>query len=113
MCRYSSDLNNSTATFKRLNANYPFPQPKQKPNTIDPCKSSQSRRLNAARRRVKDTGIPVGSATTVPTLDIAVKGKVEKRELEESDLLITSPVVYGFSLADKIWRKSTFNLPAI
>ena len=62
---------------------------------------------------MKDTGIPVGSATTVPTLDVAVRGKVEKRELEESDLLITSPVVYGFSLADKIWRKFAFDFPAV
>jgi hypothetical protein len=47
--------------------------------------------------------------STVPTLDVAAKGnKVEKRELEEIDLLVASPVVYGFSLADKMWRKSSF-----
>jgi hypothetical protein len=46
--------------------------------------------------------------STVPTLDVAGKGKVEKRELEETDLLIASPVVYGFSLADKIWREFPF-----
>jgi hypothetical protein len=53
---------------------------------------------------VKDTGNPLGSASTVPTLDVARKSKVEKRELEEADLLLASPVVYGFSLTDKIWR---------
>ena len=91
------------ATFKRLNANYPFPQPKQKPNNIDPCKSTQSRRLNTRRRRVKDSGIPVTSA--VPTLDVAGRTKVEKRDLDENDLLIASPIVYGFSLSDKVWRE--------
>lgn len=54
------------------------------------------------RRRVKDSGIPVTSS--VPTLDVVGKPKVEKRDLEESDLLIASPIVYGFSLSDKIWR---------
>ena len=54
---------------------------------------------------MKDTGNPLGSQSTVPTLDVAGKGKVEKRELEETDLLLASPVVYGFSLADKIWRE--------
>jgi len=102
------DLTHWAATFKRLNANYPFPQPKQKPNTIDPCKSAKSRRLNACRRVVKDTGNLLGSASTVPTLDVAGKGKVEKRELEENDLLVASPVVYGFSLADKMWREFSF-----
>lgn len=53
---------------------------------------------------MKDTGNPIGSPN-VPTLDVAGKGKVEKRELEEADLLLASPVVYGFSLADKIWRE--------
>ena len=95
-----------------MNANYPFPQPKQKPNTIDPCKSAQSRRrLNTCRRRVKDTGNSIGSS--VPTLDVAGKGKVEKRELEETDLLIASPIVYGFSLADKIWREPSFGFPIV
>ena len=106
-----SGLTHWAATFKRLNANYPFPQPKQKPNTIDPCKSAKSRRLNACRRGVKDTGNILGSASTVPTLDVAGKGKVEKRELEENDLLVASPVVYGFSLADKIWREFSFGYP--
>ena len=38
---------------------------------------------------------------------------MEKRELEETDLLITSPIVYGFSLADKIWREFSFDFPMI
>ena len=43
--------------------------------------------------------------SNVPTLDVAGRTKVEKRELEESDLLVASPIVYGFSLSDKIWRE--------
>ena len=60
---------------------------------------------------MKDTGNHLGSASTVPTLDVAGKGKVEKRELEEADLLIASPIVYGFSLSDKIWREFSFTRP--
>lgn len=63
-----------------------------------------------SRRRVKDTGNPVSS---VPTLDVAGRAKVEKRELEETDLLIASPIVYGFSLADKMWREFSLGLPVI
>lgn len=100
------NLTHLAATFKRLNANYPFPQPKQKPNNIDPCKSAQSRRLNISRRGVKDTGMHITSTSTVPTLDVAGKVKLVKRDLEENDLLIASPIVYGFSLSDKVWRES-------
>ena len=57
------------------------------------------------RRGVKDSGIPITSTSNVPTLDVAGKTKVEKRDLEENDLLIASPIVYGFSLADKVWRE--------
>ena len=60
---------------------------------------------------MKDTGNPIGSS--IPTLDVAGKGKVEKRELEETDLLIASPIVYGFSLADKIWREPSFDFPIV
>jgi len=67
--------------------------------------------LNKCRRRAKDSGNHIGS--TVPTLDVVGKAKVEKRELEETDLLITSPIVYGFSLADKIWREFSFDFPMI
>lgn len=82
------------ATFKRLNANYPFPQPKQKPNNIDPY-----------------SGIPLTSTSAVPTLDVAGRVKVEKRDLDEKDLLIASPIVYGFSLSDKVWLE--FNVEKI
>ena len=59
---------------------------------------------------MKDTGNPLGSS--VPTLGVAGEGKVEKRELEEADLLVTSPIVYGFSLADKIWREFFLTCPS-
>lgn len=29
----------------------------------------------------------------------------EENELKEEELVLASPVVYGFSLSDKIWRK--------
>ena len=60
---------------------------------------------------MKDTGNSLGSASTVPTLDVAGKTKVETRELEETDLLLASPVVYGFSLADKMWREFSLTFP--
>ena len=32
----------------------------------------------------------------------------EKLELTEDDLMLTSPIVYGFSLADKLWREHLY-----
>ncbi len=44
----------------------------------------------------------------VPTLDVGSKRKapVDEVSLTEEELILASPIVYGFSLSDKIWRAS-------
>lgn len=36
---------------------------------------------------------------------LRVKTKAQRVELPEEDLILTSPVLFGFSLSDKLWRK--------
>ena len=39
------------------------------------------------------------------TLDSSGSENTERDELSGDNLALTSPIVYGFSLADKLWRK--------
>ena len=39
------------------------------------------------------------------TLSVKIVGSIPNMTLTDEDLLLTSPVVYGFSLADKRWRE--------
>lgn len=41
----------------------------------------------------------------IPTLAVGTKTVVQDRDLTDDELLLTSPIVYGFSLMDKIWRE--------
>jgi hypothetical protein len=41
----------------------------------------------------------------IPTLDVGTKTVAQDRDLTDDELLLTSPIVYGFSLMDKIWRE--------
>jgi hypothetical protein len=44
-------------------------------------------------------------------LTVATKNQqIQDDELEDDDLILASPVLYGFSLLDKIWRKFLFFL---
>lgn len=44
---------------------------------------------------------------SVPTLNVGSKNqRAQERELNDDDLLLAAPVVYGFSLMDKMWRQS-------
>ena len=54
---------------------------------------------------------PVGNQDMnekVPTLNISRKRKSPEEEspLTDEELMLASPIVYGFSLSDKIWRTS-------
>lgn len=42
----------------------------------------------------------------VPVLDVRTKNQVEEIPLKDEDLILASPILYGFSLSDKIWRAS-------
>ena len=70
------------ATFKRINLNYPIPPLKDNVSN----ENHEDDQLNEA---AVDTEDPV----------------VAER-LSERDLVLATPVIYGFSLTDKMWRKS-------
>lgn len=38
------------------------------------------------------------------TLDVRSKTHAEEEALKDEDLLLASPILYGYSLSDKIWR---------
>ena len=40
----------------------------------------------------------------IPTLDVRAKHADNEMPLDDSELLLASPILYGFSLSDKIWR---------
>ncbi len=51
----------------------------------------------------------VQTDSAVPTFQTRSKIPRETNELTEDELVLTSPIVYGFSLADKTWRESSFS----
>ena len=82
-------------TFRRINANYPMQQIKEAPEE-DP-----------------DSDEEKGKAG-----DAAAAERVSESKLTDDDLLLASPIVYGFSFADKLWCKlpctvSLFDLNAL
>ncbi|KAI1788460.1 P-loop containing nucleoside triphosphate hydrolase protein [Ganoderma leucocontextum] len=86
--------------FIRLNPNYEMPkasaQTGQQPTRqYDP--NTDSYRFG--------TPNPVDMDDGVPMLDVRTKHKDEEEEvpLKDEDLILASPILYGFSLSDKIW----------
>lgn len=45
--------------------------------------------------------------SNVPTLKIRAQAPHDAVELTEDELMLTPSFVYGFSLTDKTWRKSS------
>jgi hypothetical protein len=98
--------------FRKTNANYEFPQLKpvqqDAPDQAngwgsdqhaadDPSKSHPNCDIRASDAFYADRGVPT-LRVTKPTEDI-------ESTLNEEDFLLSSPTLYGFSLADKLWRK--------
>lgn len=91
------------ANFRRLNPNYSFPMPKPEVVTNNPDDiQNPTERHNNTLQAALFNGIPL--------LDSG-KSKPEQAELTESELLIATPVVLGFSLADKMWLE--FNIEKV
>lgn len=44
---------------------------------------------------------------SIPTLEVRNRHPGEKIPLKEEELILASPILYGFSLSDKIWRTSS------
>ncbi|GJE93103.1 ATPase family AAA domain-containing protein [Phanerochaete sordida] len=81
------------ANFRRLNPNYELPQIKRDTNDGTP--------------------IPDDPNSAIPTLSARGHAQQEAPELEptEDELMLASPIVYGFSLTDKVWLE--FNVQKV
>nr|VWO96862.1 MSP1 protein-like protein [Ganoderma boninense] len=84
--------------FIRLNPNYEMPkanpQSAQQPTYQYDGNTDQYRIMNANPADMND-GIPM--------LDVRTKHQEEEVPMKDEDLILASPIVYGFSLSDKIW----------
>ncbi|KAI0767681.1 hypothetical protein C8Q74DRAFT_1370418 [Fomes fomentarius] len=90
------------ASFRRLNPNYEMPAVKSEmPNyQLGPDQYGNY--------PPTPPPIPYNPNSAVPTFQTRSKIPRETNELTEDELLLTSPIVYGFSLADKTWLE--FNI---
>ncbi|THH32852.1 hypothetical protein EUX98_g1320 [Antrodiella citrinella] len=89
--------------FKRLNPNYDLPVIKSPPPPPPPMPIGQF---------VPGTVTPPDPNRGIPTLRVQVTSqKEEAKEMTEDELMLTSPTVYGFSLADKMWLE--FNIEIV
>lgn len=81
------------ASFRRIHPNYAYPT--AKPQALD------------ANGTVQDDTVWNGTNphALVPLLDSGNAQVHEEVPLTEDELLITTPVLMGFSLADKLWCK--------
>ncbi len=108
-------LHAHTGTFKRMNPNYEMPIIKpegsamqdtdewgnyrpQQPTSTSTTRRKRRRRQRSSQQRSTDN-------TNVQTFQARNKVPRETVELTVEELMLTPPVVYGFSLADKTWRE--------
>ena len=108
--------------FGKLNPNYPYPVQKKEivPQTytrdISP-QAAQQVTYSRSQRNVTQGELGSDSESEVLCFGTFSRGfstasvpgvPVPTLELTDEDLLIASSLVYGFSLADKIWCKSSY-----
>ena len=111
---WSSRTHIHIGTFKRMNPNYEMPiikpegsgmpQTDEWGNYVPPPPASTSTR-RTHRRQKRSSQQPSADNVNVQTFQARSKVPRETVELTVDELMLTPPVVYGFSLADKIWRK--------
>ncbi|KIP01325.1 hypothetical protein PHLGIDRAFT_131296, partial [Phlebiopsis gigantea 11061_1 CR5-6] len=123
----SSRIMIDRANFRRLNPNYAMPHIKQESQntpTRTPPAPGYPNRYSGSNASLPSTvmppptrysvpvGIP-GMNTGIPTVMNAESNKLKpaEEELSDEELLLASPVLYGFSLADKIWLE--FNVESV
>ncbi|RPD60635.1 P-loop containing nucleoside triphosphate hydrolase protein [Lentinus tigrinus ALCF2SS1-6] len=94
--------------FIRLNPNYEMPVPStvNQQNQVEDLRDRRSYGLPPLRSNEN-------MGDNVPTLDVSSKRKAAEDEvsLTDEELMLASPIVYGFSLSDKIWLE--FNVENI
>ena len=106
------------ANFRRLNPNYEMPRIKRggqddtlpyppipEPSVFD---NASTYLVQVYSNCVADVFVDVG----VPTLNVQTSTKPTVEELSDEELMLASPVLFGFSLSDKIWRKCPAEPPA-
>ena len=122
------------ANFRRLNPNYGMPQIKREsqnivpqivqpveimPPNIGPIPSSVTQAIPppmpamvsvAHPRRGRPARTYNGTAVTLMNAE-SDKLKPVEEELSDEELMLASPVLYGFSLSDKIWCKHRYPHP--
>ena len=52
------------------------------------------------------SGNPADMNDGIPMLDVRTKHQEEEVPMKDEDLILASPILYGFSLSDKIWCMS-------
>ena len=72
--------------------------------TPQPATSTSTTRRKG-RRKQRSSQQPSTDNANVQTFQARNKTPREAVELTMDELMLTPPVVYGFSLADKTWRK--------
>lgn len=96
------------ANFRRLNPNYSMPQIKKENKNSLPPSGGYSRSTVSVPLPVP-SAVPMsgGVPWITPTLMNAESNKLkpEEEELSDEELMLASPVLYGFSLSDKLWCK--------
>ncbi|OCH86746.1 P-loop containing nucleoside triphosphate hydrolase protein [Obba rivulosa] len=86
--------------FRRLNPNYDLPTVKGEANA------------GMNTMEYDTNGNPISDPNrNVPTLRVQGKTQTEVTEITEDELILASPIVYGFSLSDKLWLE--FNVKHI
>ncbi|KAH8080729.1 P-loop containing nucleoside triphosphate hydrolase protein [Cristinia sonorae] len=88
--------------FKRLNPNYDLPVIKAPPPPPPPAQGGFPGNMT-----------PPDPNRGIPTLrvQVATQQEEEVKEMTDDELMLTSPTVYGFSLADKLWLE--FNIEIV
>lgn len=100
-------------TFKQQNADYPMPQgqpvtqPYRAPSWPGtPSTPIYSDQWGSPQIQVQPQMIlPPPSSLSFSADVLRVKPKAQPTELPEDELILASPVLFGFSLSDKLWRK--------
>ncbi|KIJ53579.1 hypothetical protein M422DRAFT_241814 [Sphaerobolus stellatus SS14] len=92
--------------FRKLNPNYSFPPKKislPEPDEENFDNDFRSRQLLMIQRKQKQKQAQHNTSGIPQLVQGQEPAQLTSSELTEDDLLIASPIVYGFSLADKLW----------
>lgn len=96
---------NSTANFRRLNPNYEFPRPKPQ----IPLAMPDTTRRRPSRLPAASPSSPSIADTSIPLLATENYVPSSMAELTDDELILAIPILYGFSLSDKLWCEFAVN----